>query len=276
MVSLSNDRLHSGGYFGFSDDHAANSDDDLIVDHIELVSGPEITHRPMNISWAIILTDIIYVGLVISAYLIPVQCDDTDGACGEDPLSLTMYIHGGMWFILFAVDRYLQHKHDQSRLYGYLDFYRQTRNLRRMPLFINSCANALLVIVMRVLDSHCDSKGNCKFLNKTHYIQILISFECMLALVILLVYLVHVMKFNFKKALPDITLTGLTASYESLYLSSDVGLRNASGYCYEVMEKQADMIRYLQQHTEMLARRNLTLTDEVNRLKSLRQNGPIQ
>lgn len=76
---------------------------------------------------------------MISAYLIPLQCDVKDRACGEDPLSLTMYIHGGMWFILFAVDRYLQHKHDESRLLGYLDFYRQTRNLRRMPLFINSC-----------------------------------------------------------------------------------------------------------------------------------------
>ncbi|BFZ13706.1 hypothetical protein BsWGS_16745 [Bradybaena similaris] len=274
MVSLSNDRLQSGGYFGFSDDHAANSDDDLIVDHIELAIGPEITHRPVNISWAIILADVVFVGLVISAYLIPLQCDVKDRACGEDPLSLTMYIHGGMWFILFAVDRYLQHKHDESRLFGYLDFYRQTRNLRRMPLFINSCANAVLVIVVRVLDSHCDSKGNCRFLNKTHYIQILISIECMLALLILIIYLVHVMKFNKKKALPDITQSG--PSYESSYLTSDVGYRNASDYFYEVLEKQADMIRYLQQHTEMLARRNLTLTDEIKRSKRLQQNGAIQ
>ncbi|CAL1544622.1 unnamed protein product [Lymnaea stagnalis] len=276
MVSLSSQNTHAGGYFGFSDDRPTlystnTADDDLIIDHIELVASPEMSHKPIRTAWAIILAKILYVALCVSAYLVPLFCDSNQ--CGEDSISLTMYIHGGMWFVLFFLDRYLLAKHNESRMNGYLDFYRKTRNIRRVPFMINSCANAIGVIVLKVLDQHC-GKVQCKFLKTTTYIQILVSAECAIAIIVLIVYLVHTVRFNQKKALPDVTQEELMTSFVNSHSSADVGYRNEN-YIDQVMEKQADMIRYLRQHTENLARRNLALQGEINKMKGMRLEGSI-
>ncbi|XP_012945203.1 transmembrane protein 192-like [Aplysia californica] len=275
MVSLANNAGHSGGYFGFSDDrptiNSMGSDDELIVDHIELVSGHEMVHKPMRTTWAIWLAKILYVLLGVSAYVVPIVCSNC--TCGEDPISLTLYIHGGMWFILLLLDRFLHQRHDKSRLQGYLEFYRKTRNIRRLPFMINSCANAIMVVMIKVLDSHCNpDTGRCLFLNKTRYIQILVSIECAVALVVLFVYFAWTVKFNSKKALPDVHQEELMTSFVNT--ATDLGYRNGNEID-QVMEKQADMIRYLRQHSENLARRNLSLTEEVNRLKGVRRDGSI-
>ena len=78
--------------------------------------------------------------LGVSAYVVPVLCSWK--MCGQDSISLTLYIHGGMWFVLFLLDRSLALKHKESRLNGYLDFYRRTRNIRAVPFHINSCGNS--------------------------------------------------------------------------------------------------------------------------------------
>ncbi|XP_059142631.1 transmembrane protein 192-like [Physella acuta] len=277
MVSLSNQ--NTGSYFGFSDNRSAmystnSSDDDLIVDHIELISGPEINHRSIKTTWAIVLAKILYIALTVSAYLVPFFCGEANLKCGEDSISLTLYIHGGMWFILFGLDKYFLMKHNESRLNGYLDFYRTTQNLRRMPFMINSCANAVIVVVMKILDNHCGQDGKCTFLNKIIYIQIVVSVECAMALIFLVIYLVHTVKFNNKKALPDVTQEELMTSFVNSHSSADLGFRNEN-YKDQVMEKQADMIRYLRQHTETLAKKNLTLQGEINKLKGVRREGSV-
>uniref|UniRef100_A0A0B6ZSY9 Transmembrane protein 192 n=1 Tax=Arion vulgaris TaxID=1028688 RepID=A0A0B6ZSY9_9EUPU len=271
MVSLSNNAAHSRSLYGFSDDHvainSAQPDDDLIIDHIELISGPEMVNRPIRTTWAILLAIVIYVGLVISAYIIPLECGNNISSriCGEDPLSLILYIHGGIWFTFFGLDRYFHLKHKKNRLNGYLNFYRKTQNVRRMPILINSCANAVMVVLVKVLDSHC-SRDSCSKLSQIQWIQIVISIECSAALIFLMVYLVQTVMFNNKKALPDVTQDELSTGVGTAYSDSDLGFRNES-YDDQVMEKQADMIRYLKKHTEMLAKRNLTLTEEIYQLK---------
>lgn len=273
MVSLANSNRHTGGFFGFSDEQAtlqsSASDDDLIVDHIQLVSGPEMTHHPIRITWALVLAEILYVALGVSAYIVPVFCPDKK--CGEDSISLTLYIHGGMWFVLFLLDRIFQHKHNESRLKGYLDFYRRTKKIRGLPFMINSCANAVLVIVVKLLDNLCDDSDKCWIIGKSRFIQIPVTIECLVALVVLTFYLARVVKFNRKKALPDVTQEELMTSFVNSQSCVDVGYRNEN-YIDEVMEKQADMIRYLRTHAENLARRNLTLTEEISRLKEQRGN----
>ncbi|GFR82695.1 transmembrane protein 192 [Elysia marginata] len=275
MVSLANHR-NSGGYFGFADDHPAinSNDDELIVDHIELVSEPEMKHQPIQTTWAILFMKLVYIGLAVSAYVVPSLCSIQ--LCGQDSISLTLYIHGGMWFVLFILDRFLAMKHRESRLNGYLDFYRRTRNIRAVPFEINSCANALMVILTKLLDNFCHDRGDsdCHWLSKIRYIQILVSVECVLALIVLCVYLVRTVSFNKKGALPDVTQDELLTSFVNSHSSADIGSRNEN-YIDQVMEKQADMIRYLKQHTEALARRNLALTEEIGRIRGLRRDNSV-
>lgn len=275
MVSLGNHR-NSGGYFGFGDEHPAinSNDDELIVDHIELVSEPEIKHQPIQTTWAIVFMKLVYIGLGVSAYVLPMLCSIQ--LCGQDSISLTLYIHGGMWFVLLILDRYLAMKHRESRLNGYLDFYRKTQNIRAVPFQINSCANALMVILTKLLDNLCHAykESDCHLLSKIRYIQILISVECVLALIVLCVYLVRTISFNRRKALPDVSQDELVTSFANSHNSADIGSRNEN-YIDQVMEKQADMIRYLKQHTEALARRNLALTEEIGRIRGLRRDNSV-
>ena len=72
-------------------------------------------------------------------------------------------------------------------------------------------------------------------------------------------YLVRVFKFNMLKPAPDVeddlALPYSTAHWaEASTDGGDIGLREGD-YLDEVLEKQADMIRYLQQHNANLAQR---------------------
>ena len=49
-------------------------------------------------------------------------------------------------------------------------------------------ANAVLVVVSRLLDAVCHQDGTCAFLSKARYLQILISLEVVIALALLIVY----------------------------------------------------------------------------------------
>ena len=47
-------------------------------------------------------------------------------------------VAGFFRFLLMLADRYLRYQHYISRTAGYLEFYRKTRNIRRLPLMVNS------------------------------------------------------------------------------------------------------------------------------------------
>ena len=72
--------------------------------------------------------------------------------------------------------RRLRHSPDRAHAYGYLWLY-----------FVFA-ANAILVVVSRVLDAVCHPDGTCAFLTKTRYLQILICVEVVIALSLLIVY----------------------------------------------------------------------------------------
>ncbi|KAK0050267.1 transmembrane protein 192 [Biomphalaria pfeifferi] len=265
MVSLTTQNSHSGGFFGFSEDHlpnlSTNSDDDLIVDHIELVSSPHVLYKPIRTTWAIVLNIILYLCLCASAFLVPYFCPNSK--CAEDDISLVMYIHGGIWFLLLGLDRYLLAKHNQSRLNGYLQFYRKTKNIRRLPFMINSCANAVVVVLFNGLDRHFHFKDDPK------YLQILVAVESGIAFIFLIIYFVYTVIFNHSKTPPDVTQEEIMTSFVNSQCYSELGYKNEN-YIDQVLEKQADMIRYLRQHSETLAKRNLVLQEDLKILRNSR------
>ena len=72
----------------------------------------------------------------VCLYLLPALCNHHD--CKIPALSVLLYMHGVMWFFVMLGDRYLRHQYNMIRIFGYLEFYRQNRNIRRVPFIVFS------------------------------------------------------------------------------------------------------------------------------------------
>lgn len=51
----------------------------------------------------------------------------------DPPFSFLILLHVGLWVVIFICDRVLQYQHHQSQAKGYLEFFRETKELRRIP-----------------------------------------------------------------------------------------------------------------------------------------------
>ena len=51
----------------------------------------------------------------------------------DPPFSFLVVLHVGLWVLIFISDRILQYQHHQSQARGYLEFFRETKELRRLP-----------------------------------------------------------------------------------------------------------------------------------------------
>ena len=51
----------------------------------------------------------------------------------DPPFSFFILLHVGLWVVIFICDRVLQYQHHQSQAKGYLEFFRETKELRRIP-----------------------------------------------------------------------------------------------------------------------------------------------
>ena len=51
----------------------------------------------------------------------------------DPPFSFLVVLHVGLWVLIFFSDRILQYQHHQSQARGYLEFFRETKELRRLP-----------------------------------------------------------------------------------------------------------------------------------------------
>merc|ERR1712051_987137 len=94
----------------------------------------------------LIITNIV---MVLMVFILPVICgdDDSKGHADQDEnlslckiatFSILIYCHTVYWFFHLIVDQYLKHHHRKGRLLGYLEFYIQTKNLRRSPFYLTS------------------------------------------------------------------------------------------------------------------------------------------
>ncbi|CAF3544404.1 unnamed protein product, partial [Rotaria sp. Silwood2] len=150
---------------------------------------------------------------------------------------------------------------DLSRRDGYLDFYRRTRNLRRTPLIIISTGNAILVAMIKLLE---DYQSLILPLQPWHCLGILTTCEVIIMLSVLLWYLVITIKFNRQRVPPDAALDDLLSTFASLQTSTnEIGFRDET-YTENVLEKQADSIRYLRERNDHLARLVHQFKEQLN------------
>jgi hypothetical protein len=148
--------------------------------------------------------------MVVMVFIIPMLCnkDKDNHQCMVEPFSLLIYCHTLYWFCHLVVDQYLKYHHRQGRLRGYLEFYIQTKNLRRSPFYISSFGNAVLLVTVTALHDYCDHSNegiNCEDKStKIECLRGLISLECMIIAFMWLKYIMVVRKFKKDAAPPDV------------------------------------------------------------------------
>ncbi|KAI0238300.1 transmembrane protein 192, partial [Lamellibrachia satsuma] len=258
------------GFF-FDPPYQNQDSEELLTDSAFLGSQDDLVFRHINTTWMIIVELLLTTCLGIVTFLVPFLCGADK--CGISAFSVIVYTHGTWWFVVLLADRYLRWQHNLSRTYGYLEFYRQTKNIRRWPVMVFSAGNALLLIVLTLLHDYCsEDTDHCPgFLAPLHtcnYLQFVITLEVVVVTPILIIYLVKTVKFNKRQPSPDVTQEDtMSAFLHSQAHTSDVGFRDET-FLDDVLEKQADLIRYLKQHNAHLGRKILQLTTQLNEARS--------
>merc|ERR1712025_903527 len=171
--------------------------------------------------------------------------------------SLLIYTHGAHWAAFLIIDQYLHHHHHKSRLQGYLEFYVKTKNVRRAPFYILSIGNAVLMIVVMVLHDLCDSSRECsRTFTKVDYLRGLITLESLVVICLVVSYILLLADHHKKQLPPDVLREDLT---DSVMLNSSNGeVIGCVGpdQMVEVLERQAEMIRYLHELLRILEERS--------------------
>jgi len=265
MVSLgSNQRSPGGGYFFNADANQIfdETDEASLVSSI-LVSEEEPKFRTIPLTGVILLEIFATIALFVSAFLIPYYIED-------DACFILSCTHAGFWGLLFITSGYRNYHHNHIQRCGYLDFYRNTQLLQKIPLLVSSLGNALLVVSLAIFQKYCSSDEKCDAtgsLSCYNYIQIFFGSEGLVLLFCLIKYLVLVVKFNHSKAIPDVHQDESHVTYGHSYApTNEYGFRDED-YMEEVLEKQADMIRYLKQHSNNLGRKIMKLSAQLESIQ---------
>jgi len=225
--------------------HGADAHNDLLP----LTSDLEPKFKRIATTLAIILQMLTIIILEVGVFVIPYYCGDKNQNCSTiKDFDLIVYIHSGYWLIKLIFDRFYHFQHMKSRRHGYLEFYRITRLIRSLPLLIISGGNSILVVLVKVLQNYCPIECTADKLTPNNFLQIFVSIENIILLPILIYYLWQTITFNMAKKSPDIN-TELERPIFSPSDLKDIGFKD-SNYVSNILEKQADMIRYLQKETK--------------------------
>lgn len=278
MVSLGNTAPgnRSGAYF-FEDN---DSDDNSVSDISPLIHRPTTHTSPSQhthivtgyLSVVEVILLIIYagslVGLTVSRHeseshgLASSQATTHAPTSSPTPQfkldSIVAYfcmIHVLVWAIVGVFDRVVQWRHQALRKKGYLKFYRKMKNLRRLPFIFVSLINAVILLFVSLLYIFKVEQNTAHFhLHAVDFLYIIVGLELVLTLPCLIYYIVRATQFNCAQQAPDViqeTYSGSTSPTNSV---TAVGFRDGEDYD-ELLERQADMIRYLQQHNANLGDR---------------------
>ncbi|OWF42321.1 Transmembrane protein 192 [Mizuhopecten yessoensis] len=184
MVSLSNENRRSGGYF-FNDENTiqGRDGDEPLLDSPTYTTELDRPFRVINTTAAIVLQIL----LLIVAAAVVLGLDSISHSTSE---AIIYYIQGALWFLHLIFDIFYRHCHKKSRLHGYLEFYRQTRLVRQLPLAISSAVNAGLII----LNSLARQQGWTPDIGKHNKVwhlglRLIVVLHIVIKLIVLILYL---------------------------------------------------------------------------------------
>lgn len=164
-------------------------------------------------------------------------------------------------FNLFQLFDYIvKYHHDQLRLHGYHDFYRATQTHKSIPLTIVSLWNTAILAVAAGIQ-HFYGVGffeKCveSYFSPVVYIAGFTVAETLIFFVVHGTYINQVTKFNNNRMPPD-ALHGINT------VTGSVGLMQRGADVTELLEKQADLIQYLQDHNAKLNQKLMQMSNQL-------------
>ncbi|KAJ3613958.1 hypothetical protein NHX12_017536 [Muraenolepis orangiensis] len=240
-----------------------SAEDDLLVDG-PLISSDALhsvirkEFRSIPTTYSAVLLILSHVAYVVLSLCVAVACPLKFGVKEKcDSVLVNMSGEGAivlgkvcLWVLVLLFSVCVHRHHSLTRSRGYLRFYRNTRELKHLPLTIHSTGNALLLLVQ--------SSGVTEPV-LVYMIIAILGVEILVALPCLLVYTVRVMRFNRERAAPDVSQEELGHTGQDTRFTTETGFREGCSL-EEVMEKQADLIEYLKNRNTLLSKRLLNLS----------------
>ncbi|KAK1132481.1 hypothetical protein K0M31_013865 [Melipona bicolor] len=177
-----------------------------------------------------------------------------------------LYLHCAYWLIIMLTDHLVKAKHHKLRIYGYLEFYQSTYQQIRTPLFIASlwmtCYLLLAVILHHMhkvnYEEYCRAS---EWFTPLNYIVLLTTVELTIIISVYTNYIKKVLRFNRLRPPPDVSREEWLSSFtQDTYAGShEVGYPHGGSNLEELLEKQADLIRYLRDHNGKLSHKIMLL-----------------
>ncbi|XP_050514076.1 transmembrane protein 192 [Diabrotica virgifera virgifera] len=272
MVSLSRSfNTNSGGATFFSE--SVNMDD---RQHLQPILDSYGGFKPLKTVslFSVHLLVIFILDLLAIGYA--VKHPDEKSRCRE--YFVVIYLHIGLWFATLIVDQVAKCQHHGLRLNGYLDFYHQTRLHISLPFYIVSLWSVALMFVQALMQhfypddfaERCVKGGS---LSPMSYLCAIITLETCLIFGVNVNYIAKVIKFNKHKPLPDVQKEDwISTTAPDTVTQNEVGYSQLGGKIYDLLEKQADLIRFLKEHNELLAKKTMVLTAQLQQLRAHRES----
>ncbi|KAM4708915.1 transmembrane protein 192 [Discoglossus pictus] len=158
-----------------------------------------------------------------------------------------------LWLLHVLNERFVEYQHSKSKGRGYLNLYRSTRHLKRLPLLTHSTGNAALLVIISAQNSFAGSGHLYVYL-----ILSVLGLELILSLVFFTIYTVRVYQFNHSMPSPDIIEEEKIHAYQR-HVNPEIGFREGASL-EDIVEKQGDTIEYLQRHNALLSKQLLAAT----------------
>uniref|UniRef100_T1J9J8 Transmembrane protein 192 n=1 Tax=Strigamia maritima TaxID=126957 RepID=T1J9J8_STRMM len=262
MVSLERAR-------GFFYENDPSHDHEILVDdaHISCEEDNKIQFRTIPTTWAIISQIILIILFEILTFVIPAYYCQECATSHTSVVSVLIYSRFILWCLMLIFARYVHCQHSKFRRNGYLDFYLQTHFVRQVPVFAITAGNSILMVAIVLMADYCgESFPMCQahvYLKPQHYIQMISSLELTISLPAFILYLIKTLQFNKRALGPDVEQNESVINF--LYgqvPSTDIGFRDEDRLD-DVLEKQADLIRYLREHNAKLGRKIIDLNSEL-------------
>lgn len=179
-----------------------------------------------------------------------------------DTYFIYLYLHCAYWLTIVLTDHLVKAKHHKLRIYGYFKFYQSTYQHIRAPLYVASFWIMCYLLLAAIL--HHTHKVNyeqyCRaseWFTPMNYVLLLTTIELTIIIPVYINYIKRVLRFNQLHPLPDITEEEWLSSFNQFTFagSSEVGYRRTESNVEDLLEKQADLIRYLRDHHDALCYR---------------------
>lgn len=264
MVSLNRDLNTSGsGAVFFDSPH--NMDEEEF--HLPILTSEEVHFKKLDTIPIVSVSLIFSVSLEIIGIIFISVWPEEKNKC--DTYFIYLYLHCAYWLIIMLTDHFVKAKHHKLRIYGYLDFYQSTYQQIRTPLFIASlwitCYLLLAVILHHThkvnYEQYCRAS---EWFTPLNYIVLLTTVELTIIISVYIHYIKKVSRFNRLRPPADVAREEWSSSFtQDTYAgSSEVGCYHRRSNLEELLEMQADLIRYLRDRNDKFCHAIMLLTTQ--------------